>query len=161
MYNGYHLPTGSIVMANIWSILRDPLVFPNPREFEPERFMDDKIAVDTVGCIFGFGRRYASFNLRELFLILGQGLSGCSLRRGLDVHSHCNYSISMQHFGPFQRSRGTNTPTCRIPDWDYQVFASRPVRPLLISRVAILKNSAALSSPGFGIQWDNADVLIT
>ncbi|KAJ7102821.1 cytochrome P450 [Mycena epipterygia] len=57
VYRGYHLPAGSIVLANVWSILRDPLVFPAPEEFRPDRFMNDKRALDVVASIFGFGRR--------------------------------------------------------------------------------------------------------
>jgi cytochrome P450 len=77
VYKDYDLPAGSIVMVNVWyvrtpvrrrldseltrilrSILRDPLLFPRPEEFRPERFMDGKRALDTFACVFGFGRRY-------------------------------------------------------------------------------------------------------
>ncbi|KAH9977456.1 cytochrome P450, partial [Russula compacta] len=29
-YEGYFLPKGTLVQANVWKITRDPLVYPNP-----------------------------------------------------------------------------------------------------------------------------------
>ena len=43
--HGYNFPEGSIFMANLKKILKDPEVFPNPRSFLPERF----ISTDTGG----------------------------------------------------------------------------------------------------------------
>ncbi|KAF7360801.1 Cytochrome P450 [Mycena venus] len=82
IYKGYHLPAGSIVMVNVWSILRDPLVFPDPLEFRPERFMNDKTAIETVGCIFGFGRRACPgvhFSEASMFIAIATTLSQCKI----------------------------------------------------------------------------------
>jgi cytochrome P450 len=75
VYKDYHIPAGSIVMTNVWYatlsastlvikaihrlrlILRDPVVFPNPQEFQPARFLNDPRAVEVANSIFGFGRR--------------------------------------------------------------------------------------------------------
>ncbi|KAJ8486960.1 hypothetical protein ONZ45_g14498 [Pleurotus djamor] len=62
VYNGYHLPKGSIVCCNVWSIFRDPEIFPNPERFIPERFIDEsgqlnKELIEIVELGFGFGRR--------------------------------------------------------------------------------------------------------
>ncbi|KAJ7069436.1 cytochrome P450 [Mycena amicta] len=60
-YRGYRVPAGSIVIGNVWALLHDKDVYPNPNFFNPDRFMHDgKLDTgirdpDTVA--FGFGRR--------------------------------------------------------------------------------------------------------
>ncbi|KAF7420894.1 hypothetical protein PC9H_011412 [Pleurotus ostreatus] len=60
-YDGYFIPKGTIVMANTWALLNDPSVYPNPDDFNPDRFLlDGKInpAVrDPRNFVFGYGRR--------------------------------------------------------------------------------------------------------
>ena len=38
--NGYDFPEGSIFMANITKFSKDPIVFPEPSTFLPDRFID-------------------------------------------------------------------------------------------------------------------------
>ncbi|KAJ3569367.1 hypothetical protein NP233_g5093 [Leucocoprinus birnbaumii] len=62
VYNGYYIPSGSIVIANTYAMLHDPEVFPNPEVFDPERFLKDgkpnpQILDPTNVASFGFGRR--------------------------------------------------------------------------------------------------------
>ncbi|KIJ42237.1 hypothetical protein M422DRAFT_171280 [Sphaerobolus stellatus SS14] len=60
-YNGYHIPEGSIIVSNIWAMMRDPKYFTNPDEFRPERFLEEKRDnsphADPLQIVFGFGRR--------------------------------------------------------------------------------------------------------
>ncbi|THH15228.1 hypothetical protein EW146_g5214 [Bondarzewia mesenterica] len=63
-YKGMRIPKGSIVFANIWNILRDENIYPNPDIFEPERFLDKsqdgsrhQRQRDPRPYVFGFGRR--------------------------------------------------------------------------------------------------------
>ena len=61
-YDGHFIPKGSLVFANIWAMLRDPEVFPEPERFNPERYLekvDDEAARrrDPRVFAFGFGRR--------------------------------------------------------------------------------------------------------
>lgn len=61
-YRGYHLPTGTLVMLNVWHILHDPSIFKDPEEFHPERHLseDPELAakVDQAWrVVFGFGKR--------------------------------------------------------------------------------------------------------
>ncbi|KAI0074482.1 cytochrome P450 [Panus rudis PR-1116 ss-1] len=80
-YRGYHIPKGSIVMANSWAILHDPTEYPEPHSFKPERFLKDgKLNSDvldpTVSC-FGFGRRVCAgryFALNSLYSIISSVL---------------------------------------------------------------------------------------
>ncbi|KAA0186035.1 Cytochrome P450 CYP4V34, partial [Hyalella azteca] len=41
--NGYELPAGTNVIAMIYCIHRDPEQFPNPEEFNPDRFLGDEV----------------------------------------------------------------------------------------------------------------------
>ncbi|XP_066265849.1 uncharacterized protein [Branchiostoma lanceolatum] len=38
---GYDIPKDTIVFLNIWAVLHDPEVYPEPDVFKPERFLDD------------------------------------------------------------------------------------------------------------------------
>ncbi|EGN98292.1 hypothetical protein SERLA73DRAFT_91572 [Serpula lacrymans var. lacrymans S7.3] len=59
IFEGYYIPKGALVIANIWAITHNEDKYPNPSEFRPERFFlpDGKLNDDTMGVIFGFGRR--------------------------------------------------------------------------------------------------------
>ncbi|KAG1876537.1 cytochrome P450 [Suillus subalutaceus] len=41
IYDGYHIPKGSLVIPNIWFMLNDPRTYGNPSQFNPERFLDN------------------------------------------------------------------------------------------------------------------------
>ncbi|TEB32646.1 cytochrome P450 [Coprinellus micaceus] len=57
IFNGYFIPKGSLIMPNIWFMLHDPRVYPNPSEFIPERFLGPNPQPDPRQACFGFGRR--------------------------------------------------------------------------------------------------------
>ncbi|KAK7045037.1 cytochrome P450 [Favolaschia claudopus] len=88
VYKGYNLAVGTIVMVNVWSILHDPLSFPEPFEFRPERFMiNDKKAVETLACAFGFGRRACPgvhFAESSMFIAIATALFQCKISDPVD-----------------------------------------------------------------------------
>ncbi|KAF4580754.1 hypothetical protein EYR38_003040 [Pleurotus pulmonarius] len=59
-YKGYGIPKGSTIFVNIWALLRDEEVYPDPGTFNPERFLKDGVidpkTLDPIPN-FGFGRR--------------------------------------------------------------------------------------------------------
>ncbi|KAG6845597.1 hypothetical protein H0H87_006650 [Tephrocybe sp. NHM501043] len=60
VHDGYFIPKGSIVMANVWGLMHDPEVYADPHTFNPDRFIatEGKSAEpDPRGLCFGFGRR--------------------------------------------------------------------------------------------------------
>ncbi|KAF8657599.1 hypothetical protein AX16_002180 [Volvariella volvacea WC 439] len=42
IYNGYFIPKGTMVIANIWAMTHDPDVYHNPDEFNPARYLKTK-----------------------------------------------------------------------------------------------------------------------
>ncbi|GJJ08199.1 hypothetical protein Clacol_002407 [Clathrus columnatus] len=63
IYEGYRIPKNTIVFGNIWEILHDPEIYPDPFEFKPERFLGmtaktpEGYPTDPRQYVFGFGRR--------------------------------------------------------------------------------------------------------
>ncbi len=78
-YNGYFIPAGSTVIANIWQVVqlkqhvicthdylrafaRDTRVYADPEAFNPDRFLKDGLinpeVLDPSEFVFGYGRRY-------------------------------------------------------------------------------------------------------
>ncbi|GMQ05062.1 hypothetical protein CsSME_00050245 [Camellia sinensis var. sinensis] len=57
---GYTIPKGTRILFNVWAIHRDPLIWENPLEFDPERFLNGKwdyTGNDFAYFPFGSGRR--------------------------------------------------------------------------------------------------------
>lgn len=62
IFHGYTIPEGSVVVANIWSMVHDETAYPDSYSFKPERFLTghgklDPTVRDPVDIVFGFGRR--------------------------------------------------------------------------------------------------------
>ncbi|KAL0070241.1 hypothetical protein AAF712_002733 [Marasmius tenuissimus] len=57
IYEGYLIPKGSQVIANIWAITHDADTYPNPEVFDPERHLGENPQQDPFDFVFGFGRR--------------------------------------------------------------------------------------------------------
>ncbi|KAG8723323.1 hypothetical protein FRC09_003767 [Ceratobasidium sp. 395] len=57
MYEGYHIPKGTTIRANIWALLHDPRAYANPHTFDPKRYLKAVPDPDPREFIFGFGRR--------------------------------------------------------------------------------------------------------
>ncbi|KAK7453406.1 hypothetical protein VKT23_011671 [Stygiomarasmius scandens] len=87
VYNDFFVPKGSIVIANIWHMLRDESVFSNPNVFNPSRFDTTDISgtdlADKVFDIaFGFGRRVCPARhlaLDMIFTIVVTVLATCDI----------------------------------------------------------------------------------
>lgn len=86
---GYHIPAGTRLIVNIQKLQRDPLVWEDPCEFRPERFLtshkDFKIRGKSPQFIpFGNGRRMCpgiSFALQIMHLTLANLLHGFEIER--------------------------------------------------------------------------------
>ncbi|EMD40398.1 hypothetical protein CERSUDRAFT_80072 [Gelatoporia subvermispora B] len=58
-FNGYHIPSGTYVLPNIWSITREHSDKYNVEDFIPERFLDpNEPVLSPWSYALGFGRRF-------------------------------------------------------------------------------------------------------
>ncbi|KAI0754774.1 O-methylsterigmatocystin oxidoreductase [Daedaleopsis nitida] len=59
--NGFFIPAGTVLIPNVWACMHDPLVYKDPHEFRPERFILDRklnpAVLDPSRFVFGSGRR--------------------------------------------------------------------------------------------------------
>ncbi|KAF6747138.1 cytochrome P450 [Ephemerocybe angulata] len=111
-YRGYTIQKGTVVWANIWSILQDEDVFPDPTEFRPERYLDQdgRIAksskqVLAVKTAFGFGRRvcpglYLAEN--SVFLAIAMFLFALDVSPHEDRLPEVEYDGFISHPRPFK-----------------------------------------------------------
>lgn len=90
IYEDQFIPAGSVVIGNVWAILHNEDVYPEPNTFRPERFWakdDQTPAPDPAAVAFGFGRRvcpgrYLAVN--SVFLAFASILSTFSITKALD-----------------------------------------------------------------------------
>ncbi|KAJ7098285.1 cytochrome P450 [Mycena epipterygia] len=119
-YRGYTIEKGSIVWANIWAILHDDEIFPEPFTFRPERYLtDDDRAGSTVAAAFGFGRRICpGMHIAENSVFIAIATILCVFRISKSVNEHgkvlepaVEYDGFISHPRPFKckielRSKG-------------------------------------------------------
>jgi len=80
-FEGYFIPAKTIVIPNQWAMLRDPLEYPDPSAFKPERFLPasgERMPRDPSKVAFGFGRRACPgkhFAENTIFLVASQILA--------------------------------------------------------------------------------------
>ncbi|CAE7116581.1 unnamed protein product, partial [Rhizoctonia solani] len=75
VYRGYDFVKGDIIIGNIWAMSRDPNVYSNPDEFNPDRFLDPDVP-PVPG--FGWGRRKCPglhYGESSVFIVLSSILS--------------------------------------------------------------------------------------
>ncbi|KAI1132575.1 cytochrome P450 [Nemania abortiva] len=88
---GYLIPKGSMLFANLWHFTHDPDVYQDPSAFKPERFLaveGREAEPDPEKFVFGFGRRLCPgrFIAQDgLFLHVAQSLAVFSIEKPHDV----------------------------------------------------------------------------
>jgi len=91
VYEGFFIPKGSQVVGNAWAILHDPVMYPEPDSFKPERFLnaDGSLRDDPVlTSAFGFGRRVCPgrhFADATLFIVAASFLSVFNVGKASDT----------------------------------------------------------------------------
>ncbi|KAJ3782909.1 cytochrome P450 [Lentinula aff. detonsa] len=93
VYNGYHLPAGSIVFPNAWAMLRDVKTYgEDVSTFRPERFLTREGTLDpnvkSPDVAFGFGRRICPARhlaSSELFIFIASILAVFSITNPEDM----------------------------------------------------------------------------
>ncbi|KAJ6529904.1 cytochrome P450 [Mycena vulgaris] len=103
--NGYVIPKGSVIIANLWNMVNDPELYPSPATFDPARYLSPTPQRDPRTLCFGFGRRVCpGKDLAEasLFACVAMTLAVFDISRGsgpLPVHENTQGTIS--HAKPF------------------------------------------------------------
>ncbi|KAF8958976.1 cytochrome P450 [Flammula alnicola] len=96
VYNGMHIPKGSLVFGNIWAMLRNEEIYSEPDVFRPERFIDP-VSPETEkrrnpkNYVFGFGRRQCpGMNLVEssVWLLIASMLATLDIAKAVDEHGN-------------------------------------------------------------------------
>ncbi|KAH9956418.1 cytochrome P450, partial [Russula dissimulans] len=91
VYEGFFIPKGAQVVGNAWAILHDPVMYPEPDSFKPERFLnpDGSLRDDPVlTAAFGFGRRVCPgrhFADATLFILAASFLSVFNIEKARDT----------------------------------------------------------------------------
>jgi len=84
---GYKIPKGCVVVANLWAMLHDDRVYPEPFKFDPTRFLGEKKQPDPREVVFGRGRRVCpGQHIAEasLFIQVASVLAAFDIRKELD-----------------------------------------------------------------------------
>ncbi|KAH9957215.1 cytochrome P450 [Russula dissimulans] len=93
VYEGFFIPKGAVIIGNVWAILHDPAVYPEPDSFKPERFLnpDGSLRDDPVlTSAFGFGKRICPgrhFVDDTFFIVVASLLSVFNIEKGKATNS--------------------------------------------------------------------------
>ncbi|TCD61264.1 hypothetical protein EIP91_008697 [Steccherinum ochraceum] len=93
-YEGNWIGKGTVMIPNIWAMLKNPEEYPDPDDFIPERFINDKGEFrtdvrDPLTMAFGFGRRICPgkfFAINILNLYAASVLHAFEITPGSDEH---------------------------------------------------------------------------
>ncbi|KAM0790540.1 hypothetical protein ACM66B_003409 [Microbotryomycetes sp. NB124-2] len=91
VYDGYFIPKGTTVLANHWAIHLDPVMYPDPETFNPERFITDGKLNDLRHFAFGFGRRICPgmhIAERSLYIVFSRLMWACNILHAKDEHGN-------------------------------------------------------------------------
>ena len=89
----YHIPKGTRLFVNVWKLHRDPGVWPDPEEFQPERFLTTNANLNVFGqhfelIPFSSGRRSCpgiALALQILHLTVARLLQGYDMTTPLNA----------------------------------------------------------------------------
>jgi len=108
-WRGYYIPAGATVTGNQWAISRDPVVFPNPEKFDPQRWLDQNGELrNDIECYpFGFGRRVCpgmDLANRSMFIALAHLLWSFRIREhpGTPIDTTPDMDNAVAHLPPFE-----------------------------------------------------------
>jgi len=60
VYEGYDIPAGTVIQGNVWALMHDENMYPDPFTFDPDRFSGANgraVQEDPTKWVWGFGRR--------------------------------------------------------------------------------------------------------
>ncbi|XP_030462675.2 cytochrome P450 CYP82D47-like isoform X2 [Syzygium oleosum] len=121
---GFRIPAGTRLLLNIWKIQRDERIWPNPDEFEPERFLTTHENVDMRGhnfelIPFGAGRRSCpgtSLALHTVHLTLA------SLLQSFEISTVSDEVMDMTESPGLLNMKASPLEVMLIPRLDQKVY---------------------------------------
>ncbi|XP_059454451.1 cytochrome P450 CYP82D47-like [Corylus avellana] len=122
---GYHVPKGTRLIVNLSKMHRDPHVWSNPNEFQPERFLSTHKGIDVKGqhfelTPFGAGRRMCpgvSFALQVMQLTFA------TLLHAFDIATPSNEPVDMTEKVGLTNQKLTPIEVHLTPRLPAQVYA--------------------------------------
>ncbi|KAK4869373.1 hypothetical protein LT330_006373 [Penicillium expansum] len=107
--NGYLIPENEIIVPNTWSFNNDPMIYPNPQGFQPERFLSEPSVLEPGDVSFGFGRRICPGRLiaeTSIFLIIAHTLAVFDIRKPTENGKEIEPTVYstpglLSHLAPF------------------------------------------------------------
>jgi len=109
-YAGFRIPKNTTIIPNLWAIMHDEEMYPNPEAFNPDRFLSPNPEPDPRKWMFGFGRRVcpgAHFAEVSLLLNIASILAVFSISpavddRGKAIEPRIEYTTGpTSHIKPF------------------------------------------------------------
>ncbi|KAH8597487.1 cytochrome P450 [Bisporella sp. PMI_857] len=132
VYNGYFIPKGSLIHPNLWSIQRDPELYPDPDAFNPGRWLLPKYPTyreplrEYPNCqnysVFGFGRRLcpgSNIAERSLNIIVARLSWACHITKAKDPNTGKEITPPSYDYVNGLNTEPRQFPfelTCRSPD---------------------------------------------
>ncbi|KAF8140168.1 cytochrome P450 [Boletus edulis] len=115
-YGGYSIPKGTSILPNVWAMLHDETCYPNPMDFDPDRFVDRKrnmkLGINKFPqAAFGFGRRLCPgrwLAMDSVWIAIASILTVYTIEKplsedGVEISPSVEYTSSlMSHPKPFQ-----------------------------------------------------------
>ncbi|KAG2128831.1 cytochrome P450 [Suillus cothurnatus] len=109
-WRGYCIPEGATVYGCHWTLSRDPIVFPDPETFNPQRWLDSEGRLrnnNTKFITYGFGRRvcpglYLANNSLYITLALLLWSFRIVERPGAPINTHAFSDAVIPHAAPFE-----------------------------------------------------------
>ncbi|PYI05122.1 putative cytochrome P450 [Aspergillus sclerotiicarbonarius CBS 121057] len=125
-YNGYTIPKGSVIIANVWTIAREEALFgANPDDFIPDRWLgaDGKTLESFPAAAFGYGRRTCPgrhFARNVIWTVVARLIWAFDIQAGLSETGEpipvdpiaCTYGLVMRAL-PFKASFNPRGPWVR------------------------------------------------
>ncbi|KAH9886935.1 cytochrome P450 [Cubamyces lactineus] len=94
-YRGYHIQANTMVIPNIWNMTQDPILYPEPQKFRPERWLEmSPQAAEFANprkVVFGFGRRVCpgrDFADNSVWLAMANVISLFDISKTVDCYGH-------------------------------------------------------------------------
>ncbi|KZO97553.1 cytochrome P450 [Calocera viscosa TUFC12733] len=92
VYEGYDIPAGTVIQGNIWALMHDETMYPDPFTFDPDRFStaDGRVPQeDPTRWVWGFGRRVCpGQHLADamLYITIVSTLAAFHIGKAVDEH---------------------------------------------------------------------------